>query len=103
VIASTLRACGLRRKAASESRRLLAPEEHSGVLLETEHAIEFSIVEYIPETINRSARAFRLLRENVIYSSKHEAEGCVIAMLDSFLDGRYGNDRAETRDRAVIR
>ena len=86
-----------------ESRRLLAPEKHSGVLLETEHAIEFWIVENVPEAINRSARAFRLLRENVIYSSKHEAQRCVIALLHSFLDGRYGDDRAETRDRVVIR
>jgi hypothetical protein len=79
-----------------------APQDHSGVLLDAEHAIEVSRVENAPEAINRSARGFRLHPENVIHSSNHEAERGVIAALDSFLDGRYP-DRSQSRDSFVVR
>src|SRR5262245_62820472 len=87
----------------SDGRRLLASHDHSRVRLATEHAIELWIVDNAPQPIDGSAGGFRLVTENVIHGSKHEAQGRVIAERDGVLDGRHADDGAKTRDRAVVR
>src|SRR5712691_7361218 len=84
------------------SRRLLPPNHHARVLIDAKGAIEFWIVQNVPQSIYRGAGRQCSIGQNSVCRSKDEAQGGVVAFLDCLLNGGCADRCAQRCNGPVV-